>query len=189
MIGGNPLFPPAWRREAYRTLLPDQAVAAVARWQDWNHRLRAGEFAHYRRHLVAWELAGHLRRWQEALVESVDRAVVRSNAWTRTEQFRTAFARIRELSPVPAVEEPERVPSPDINTLDDLPVVVATIEEHRRALLRLGRDFNRSVPAAFKRPAPREILADPSPDDLWVDEFFLWARPFLDDGYGLYLWA
>ncbi|WP_238010011.1 hypothetical protein KZZ52_34635 [Dactylosporangium sp. AC04546] len=46
-------------------------------------------------------------------------------------------------------------------------------------------EFNRAVPAGFKTHAPRPAAAS----DAWVEDFFAWVTPWLDEEYGLYVWC
>ena len=50
-ITQNPIFPPLWRMQAYRTFLPDQLAEQVAKWKEWTQQVSAGEHADYVRRL------------------------------------------------------------------------------------------------------------------------------------------
>jgi hypothetical protein len=190
VIGQNPLFPGEWRAGAYRTLLPDQAETAVARWRAWYRRVLTGQVDHYLQRLATWEAGLRLRDAQAALTGLVTEARSRSNAWARTERFREACDRVFGLPAPPTVV----APGPPPGTKDDpVPGQRDQAEALAVHLARLGeatRAYNRSVPAAFRSgyPEPPVHVNEPIRDP-WVEEFFAWVEPVVTAGKGLYLWA
>ena len=43
----NPVFPPEWRSEAMRTILPDELPGQLAAWRQWLSEVKAGQHRHY----------------------------------------------------------------------------------------------------------------------------------------------
>ncbi|MBW6440069.1 hypothetical protein KZ829_40735 [Actinoplanes hulinensis] len=160
VIGMNPLFPPEWREQAYLTLLPGDARRAVDRWRWWHGEITAGRMRHYLRRLVAAEAAA-------ALVPVLD------------------------LPPAPEVAPAGPPPK---SAEADSPVAgqqerIRALAEHITLVDETVRAHNRTVPRSRRIARPEPFWPGGPPANPWIEEFFAWVGPHLDDGHGLYLWV
>ncbi|MET7403442.1 hypothetical protein ABZS66_59215 [Dactylosporangium sp. NPDC005572] len=183
----DPVLPPEWRSAACSTMLPADARRAVARWRWWHGEAGAGRMRHYLARLSAHETAQEVAAAQGVLLELVQQAKTRTNAWTRRDRFEQACARALAL---PAAPLPPPPGPPPASGADDAPVAgqaswTQAGAAHLALLREAVREFNRAVPAGFKTHAPRPAPAD----DRRVEQFFAWVTSWLDEGYGLYVWC
>lgn len=192
VIGGNPRFPLAWRREAYSTLLPDAASEAVGRWRWWYDQISAGRMAHHLGHLLAWNAYLDLVEAQAGLTARAHATLSRTDAWAGRDNLQQARQRVFELpAPAPLTRPGPPPESPADDRADhERDGAIRALAGQVARVREVTREFNRAVPRGVRArlPEPFDPAELPVRDE-WVEEFLDWVVPFLRTGHGLYLWA
>ncbi|ROT31260.1 hypothetical protein EF879_16800 [Micromonospora sp. HM5-17] len=192
VIGYNRRFPVSWRQAAFRTMLPEEAAEAVARWRWWYGQIVAGRMAYHLRHLFAWDAYQALLGAQAELRARATATLTRSTAGARRDRLLRARERVFALPEPPPLAPPGPPPtSPDDDGPDrDRDEAIRALAAHLERVTEVTREFNRVVPgnARVRRPEPFDLGDRPVRDE-WVEAFFDWVGPYVRTGHGLYLWG
>jgi hypothetical protein len=102
-IAHNPLFPPLWRCQAYRTYLPNSLGPQLSRWQAWADQVAGGAHDEYVQelhlHATCHVMKGHWSDLRHLALGSL----ARSAAWATTHELREVRDAILRL-PEPAID-------------------------------------------------------------------------------------
>jgi len=188
VITANWRFPPEWRDAAWSGLSPAAAREALTRWRHWYEGCLSGRYEHYLRRLRTWELARHVAGLQKELLGKAVASLDTDNRKTRRPEFRQLRHQVFELPAPPRIPLPGPVPADG----EDLPspeqdehweMLVA----HMRRLKKIYHPFSRAGGYGMMWP---EWVKEEEPEraDPWLEEFFQWLQPLVEEGYALYLW-
>lgn len=196
-ITHNPIIPPLWRMQAYRTILPDQLSAQLSEWKEWTAQVAAGQHTDYVRRLHMFHDSDFARyHW----------GYLRGQAcWYSDKVGDAHFREIRQkilLLPEPAVWP---VPvDPNTRAWYESDAVDATKDEQAhskmlteiRTLVELTIAWNRHFKEECRVPeygyegdyySSLETFKKSTIENGWFQEFLQWTERCIEHGFGFYL--
>ena len=191
-ITDNPTFPPLWRVQAYRTLLPDQLYSQIREWKRWKEQVLGAEQDDYLRELHVYETSDLMRYHWTILRENVIASRDRAYDWAMKPNLTEICERILRL-PEPAVVDARIDPG------DEGPTNRDEFNERYQAsfaslsvLLDLTRSWNSEVPEDWKveYECGYDLTIESFRDkcrDPWLHEFLDWADRCAEQGFVLFL--
>lgn len=188
-IGGNPIFPPLWRVQAHRTILPDELSDQVGQWTRWATEVADGLHDGYLRWLHLHAMSDFLRYHWSYLRGNAIYSLSKSEEWARSADLAQVRDQILRL-PEPLVVAAPIVPSACKVGSD----VYQGIQAEVKTINELTRSWNALADTGAKLPdypadAYHETLNDfraMAVDD-WLLQFLDWAQRCADENFGLYL--
>lgn len=189
----NPIYPPLWRLQAYRTWLPDPLRRQVRQWKQWAEQAARGEHDDYLRDLHLYETSDKMHYHWSYLRGNATASLGEGGDWASRQSLAEVRDGILRL-PEPTIfnaridptdegsDGPDRLDARRQGLFDDLAVVID-----------LTRAWNATVPEPWKVPdyagdyhrtldAFKEMARDP-----WLLDFLQWAEACAERGFALYL--
>lgn len=186
----NPTFPPLWRIQGYRTILPTELPGQIEEWRTWSTEVAAGQHDGYLR----WLHLHHDSNWLQ-----YHWTILRENARHSLDEA----ARTEEVSEfIDIREQILRLPKPWVTAAPILPSASReefpeAQNEKTRALIetvcRHTQTWNRYAEARWKVGyGPQCYFASldtfrAGASDEWLAEFLGWASRCAAEGFGLFL--
>lgn len=189
VISGNAIFPPLWRVQSNRTILPSEVSDQLNRWRTWVEEVSRGLYEPYVRRLLLHHDTDFLWYHWSYLRSMAEQTSTKEANWAQTPEIKAVRQQILQI-PEPrilaAALEPETCDDEvGRRQHDELRELVNQINASTRAWnyhaknnFRLP-DYRSSYHAtvdAFRQNATGEWLAD----------FFVWVHRCCKENFGLY---
>lgn len=192
----NPIFPPWWRMQAYRTILPDQLFAQLSKWKEWTMQVAAGQHADYVRRLHMFHDSDFARyHWGYLRGQASSYNGKEGNA--RLREIRQEILLLPEPAVWPVPIDPIISARSEWEAVDTTKYKKAHSEmlADIKSLIELTTVWNRHVEEEWRVPKYGyagdyfSSLEDfkRNADDAPFREFLQWAERCVEHGFGFYL--
>lgn len=194
VICNNPIFPAEWRVNAYRTFAPWELPDVVAQWKSHCREIRNDKHRAYLFEWFLYESTVELVEGYEQLKDLADSSEAEDAKWTQNPELQKVRREIQaigvpKLLPPPVWEHwsQQADDQPDVENdtrksemLDQL----QTLESLNSRWNRLGRKRMQPLSSYLSFDWQERDYSKWSQD--WLQEFFAWVDPLIQQGYGLY---
>jgi hypothetical protein len=191
-ITGCEVFPPQLRLAAYRSYLPDELPAQLARVRNWLDRVRQRRCEGYLCRLYAYETS--LTLWQHSLMlrHAWEDASRRPEAWADLTRSPEVSERVRMFPVLAPLNAPALPPQEDAPAFAVEEALQAGCWRQAQELAELTRAWDAAVKEPWKVQIDRAFYSSPEQfrreaDGPWLREFLEWARRCCEAGFGLFL--
>jgi hypothetical protein len=189
VISDNPIFPPLWRVQSKRTILPSELSGQLDQWRTWAEEVTRGLHEPYVRRLLLHHDSDFLSYHWSYLRSMAESTSEKEANWARTPEIKAVREQILRI-PVPPILAAPLVPTAcedkvSLQQHDELQRLTSEIKTltrawnyHARSNYRLS-DYRSSYHATvdeFRREAASE----------WLTAFFAWGQRCCDERFGLY---
>ncbi|MHC5538096.1 hypothetical protein ACYOEI_07690 [Singulisphaera rosea] len=192
-ITNNPIFPPLWRLQANRTLLPESLRLQIGEWRQWIEQVVGGKIDLYLSELHLCATSDFMHYHWSYLRGNAWATLKQNGDWAKSPDLAELREKILRLSEPVVIEA-------WIDPLDDLSAIhngrdvgYGALYEDLAILLELTRAWNSIVHGDWAIPDYEENYARTLDDfkekarDPWLLEFLRWAGDCVDQGLALYL--
>jgi hypothetical protein len=189
----NPIFPPLWRLQANRTLLPDRLRLQIREWKRWIEQAAGGERDDYLRELHLCDTSDFMHYHWSYLRGNATASLSEDGHWAKKpdlDEVRERILRLSEPIVTDARLDPSDGASADGERLD---AHCRGLFDDLAVLLDLTRAWNSMVQGNWKVPDYEDSYAltfdafKEKARDPWLLHFLQWTEDCAERGFALYL--